>query len=163
MVTSDVTIGYNGTLTVEPGTEVKVKPGVGITVNGTLKANGTPTQRIVFRRAPSNKTEKDFNGTLYYNPGVRLVDGETYSIGRVELFWNGQWGSVCKYWLRSWDADSTEVACRQLGFIGAKRFYTQPAKRRPIAMRLSHCSGTETSLWNCGYRRGSQTPDYCGK
>lgn len=160
MVTSDVTIGYDGTLTIEPGTEVKVKPGIGITVNGTLKAKGTPTQRIVFRKVPSNRTEKDYNGTLYYNRGVRLVDGPTYSSGRLELFQNGRWGAVCSDYY--WNADETKVACRQLGFLGVKRYYTLLGKRRPIVMNRVRCQGTETSLWRCGYRGGGQNPSFCG-
>ncbi len=44
--------------------------------------------------------------------GVRLVDGATYTEGRVEICINNEWGSVCN---QSWDIADANVVCRQLG------------------------------------------------
>ena len=44
---------------------------------------------------------------------IRLVDGATALEGRVELFYSGEWGTMCD------DGAGTEeaiVACRQLGY-----------------------------------------------
>ena len=44
---------------------------------------------------------------------IRLVDGATQYEGRIELFFSGEWGSMCD------DGAGTEeaiVACRQLGY-----------------------------------------------
>ena len=44
---------------------------------------------------------------------VRLVDGSTTSEGRVEIFYNNSWATVCD---DSWGDTDAIVVCRQLGF-----------------------------------------------
>jgi len=47
---------------------------------------------------------------------VRLVGGQDKYEGRVEIFHNGVWGTVCD---DDWDINDAHVVCRQLQFSGA--------------------------------------------
>ena len=56
---------------------------------------------------------------------LRLVRGtvadERFSSGRLEIYINGQWGTICDDFFDITDAN---VACKQLGFSGALSFRT---------------------------------------
>ncbi|XP_071828952.1 scavenger receptor cysteine-rich type 1 protein M130-like isoform X6 [Apostichopus japonicus] len=82
--------------------------------------------------------------------GIRLRNG-SYSYGRVEVLYNGEWGTVCD---DSWDIYDAHVVCKQLGFPSAygayhNAYYGQGSGR--IWMDDLRCYGHESSLSNCGH------------
>ena len=157
LVTSDLVITQNSTLTMEAGTEVAVVPNVRIHVKGTLLAKGTYSQKISFRTIPCNET-RFCNSTKLYNPGIRLVDGTSYNNGRLELEWNGQWGTVCeRFYYNFWSSKNIDVACRHLGFLRGSKSYRYSGQSGPIWVSNIHCTGKEESLWQCSYRGIGQT------
>ena len=51
-------------------------------------------------------------------PSIRLNGGSNDSEGRVEIFLDGQWGTVCDI---GWSLPDAEVACIQLGYRAAAK------------------------------------------
>ena len=93
-----------------------------------------------------------------YNKGIRLRGGQNYKEGRLELYINGQWGTVCD---DSWDIRDTQVACRQLGFMGSKRHWSFGGGAGRIWLDNVNCNGAETNLLCCAH--GGIGNHNCGK
>ena len=78
------------------------------------------------------------------------MDGAPLS-GRVEVFYGGQWGTVCD---SNWDKYDADVVCRQLGFPPATQAYHGASYGQgtgPIWMTNVACSGSESYIYNCGH------------
>ena len=87
---------------------------------------------------------------------VRLAGGTSFSNGRVEIFYRGEWGTVCD---DKWTTTNARVTCLQLGFTGVANAYQSfgPGRGR-VWMDQVNCRGSETSLLECPQRGWANTP-----
>ena len=84
---------------------------------------------------------------------IRLVGGSSYYEGRVEVNYNGEWGTVCD---DGWDDTDAGVVCRQLGFSYLRRgtaygsaYFGQGSGS--ILLDNVTCTGSESTLANCSH------------
>ncbi|KAK3600146.1 hypothetical protein CHS0354_012269, partial [Potamilus streckersoni] len=86
------------------------------------------------------------------NIQIRLAGGPNSQQGRVEIQYNGQWGTVCD---DHWSASDAAVACRMLGlpFDGAVpvSMAAYGNGSGPILMDDVECVGTEATLAACRF------------
>lgn len=86
------------------------------------------------------------------NGKVRLVGDEQgrSDHGRVEIYVNGEWGTVCD---DQWTIKNAAVVCQQLGFPyvlkAAKNAEFGEGKNLRILLDDVQCEGTESSLLHC--------------
>ena len=79
---------------------------------------------------------------------VRLVNGTTAQEGRVEIYHNGEWGTVCD---DRFAADEAAVVCRQLGLTGGEAHREAAFGKGAGTIWLDdvQCDGTESRLADC--------------
>ena len=83
---------------------------------------------------------------------VRLSNGDNRRSGRVEMFINGEWGTVCK---DSWSTASSSVVCRQLGLgsTGVMTSYGAGPMSYSIHLDEVRCNGSEANILACQHSR----------
>ena len=80
-----------------------------------------------------------------------MVGGASNNEGRVEVYHNNAWGTVCH---DSWDFTDATVVCQQLNYSGAVsalRHAYFGAGSGPIHYDEVACTGTETRLADCSH------------
>ena len=79
---------------------------------------------------------------------VRLVDGSSRSEGRLEVYYNGGWGTVCN---DGWDDHYATLVCTQLGFGASGITADFGAGTGNIFLEKVVCSLSDTVLASCGH------------
>ena len=87
----------------------------------------------------------------YSNGYVRLIGGTLTRQGRVEIWYNSRWNTVCD---DLWDLRDANVVCQQLGYRGAvtahrSAYFGQGSGQ--ILLDNLRCTGTEASLLECSH------------
>ena len=80
-----------------------------------------------------------------------MVGGSTDNEGRVEVYHNGEWGTVCD---DLWDITDANVVCRQLNYSGATSAPGQAffgAGSGLIHYDNVACTGSEARLADCSH------------
>ncbi|XP_024909487.1 transcobalamin-2-like isoform X2 [Cynoglossus semilaevis] len=81
--------------------------------------------------------------------GVRLVNGNNPCEGRLEVFYQGNWGTVCD---DDWDLRDANVVCRQIGCgHGVALHYSSVFDHGTDLILLDNvnCHGSESNLTEC--------------
>ena len=106
-------------------------------------------------------TRVDWDGEL------RLVNGSNLTEGRLNIYRNEEWGPVCYQDTGESKPDftniSASVACFQLGFAGAQRWYQRNRfgmETQPVWMKKVNCTGDKTRLEQCNHV-WCKTDDLC--
>ena len=84
-----------------------------------------------------------------YFSDFRLAGGSWNGEGRVEVFYNGEWGTVCD---DGWDMNDARVICEELGYadaVSAPLYAHFGAGSGQIWLDNINCAGSEDSIVNC--------------
>ena len=87
------------------------------------------------------------------NGALRLVDSESTQFGgRLEVYYNNEWGTVCD---DGWGSSDAIVACTQMGFVSVSdsdsSLFGFGASSQRIWLDDVACSGSESRLIDCDH------------
>ncbi|XP_026064819.1 deleted in malignant brain tumors 1 protein-like [Carassius auratus] len=131
-----------------------------------IQCRGNESQIHLCPKSPSHDNcshDNDFGLMCADSVNVRLVGGHSPCSGRVEVLHRGQWGTVCG---DGWDMADAAVVCRELDCgepvdaVGDARFGSGSG---PIWMTTVLCTGSESTLKNCGSSGWGKSRCYHGK
>ena len=85
---------------------------------------------------------------LLLDATIRLMGGTNEREGRVEIMYQGIWGTICD---DGWDDIDAAVVCKELRFFNgvATRQAQFGSGTGPVWLRRVSCSGNESKLSHC--------------
>ena len=99
--------------------------------------------------------------SFYSDVTVRLRGGPSWNQGRVEIYHDGKWGTICD---NDFDIVDADVICRMLGHKGAWSTYCCGWFGYGIGeiwLDSVQCSGDETSIAQCSHGGWGNHEDVC--
>ncbi|NWQ85715.1 MARCO protein, partial [Burhinus bistriatus] len=84
------------------------------------------------------------DGAFDFNHLIRIAGGGRR--GRVEIFHQGSWGTICD---DGWSTQDASVVCRMLGYSFAVSAFTATAGTGQIWLDDVNCRGNEHSIFDC--------------
>ncbi|KAK1789977.1 hypothetical protein P4O66_002297 [Electrophorus voltai] len=124
---------------------------MGFNCSGSEAHLGNCSSANLLNLSCSSREQLSITCSGVFNSGhssIRLVGSGGDCAGRLEVFLNGSWGTVCD---DSWDIEDAQVVCRQLQ-CGVALSAHVPAwfgpGTGPIWLNEVQCDGSETSMWN---------------
>ncbi|KFZ63329.1 Macrophage receptor MARCO, partial [Antrostomus carolinensis] len=94
--------------------------------------------------SPGMKGSKGEKGEGNFNNFIRIAGGGRR--GRVEIFHQGTWGTICD---DGWSTQDASVVCRMLGYSRAISAFTATAGTGRIWLDDVNCRGNEYSIFDC--------------
>ncbi|XP_013382414.1 MAM and LDL-receptor class A domain-containing protein 2 [Lingula anatina] len=94
---------------------------------------------------------------------LRLIGGNTSNAGRLEMYYYGDWRSMCRSIWTNHKATNAKVACSQLGFVFASKELTTEFGQGAAIVHLQElrCTGSEDSILGCSPSLGPTPPLSC--
>lgn len=117
-------------------------------------SNKTTLQHCVKNSFKTSTCGHEKDAGVVCAASVRVVSGTNTCSGRVEIFYKGQWGTVCD---DDWTLENARVVCRQLGCgqeLSAPTSAHFGRGEGPIWLDNVECAGNEAALSQCKH------PDY---
>lgn len=189
-VNRDISIRPGGTLILQAGVTLNFEQSVGMMVTGTLVATGLIPDDIVFtlKRSPimyESETEQlmmdidqeteiiqtDKGGRVYDdgkmndeepepNVPLRILGGQNELEGRLEIYLNNKWGTICDY---GWTIIDAALACHQMGLALNPSNWRLLRSEVPnanngddILLSNVRCTEYDIDIRNCRAERRSQ-------
>ena len=79
---------------------------------------------------------------------VRLIGDSSHIEGRLEVYYNGRWGTVCN---DGWNDEYASLVCKQFGFGSSGKLADFGAGTGSIFLEKVMCSSNDTILASCGH------------